>query len=214
MNLLFDLDGTLTDPGPGIVRSIEHALRGLGRCPGDFPDLERFIGPPLLDSFIELLGDEEEASSAVELYRERFGAVGLFENRVYDGMESCLAELADRGFRMMVATSKPTVFAARIIQHFRLGDFFDRVFGSELDGRLAKKPDLISHILAVESLEREETLMIGDRSHDIAGAQANGIRSVGVLWGYGSFQELAGAGADRLCDSPVTLVDCIPTAAG
>ena len=209
MNLLFDLDGTLTDPGPGIIGCIEYALRGLDRDPADYPGLERFIGPPLYDSFLEMLGGEEEAHAAVELYRERFGSVGLFENRLYDGIEACLAELASHGCRMMVATSKPRVFASRIIEHFTLGTYFEAVYGSELDGRLSGKPDLVAHILEAAGLEKAETVMIGDRSHDIAGAKANGIHSVGVLWGYGSFQELAEAGADRLCDSPFTLAGCI-----
>lgn len=209
MNLLFDLDGTLTDPRLGIVGCIRHALGRLDRDPDDYPNLERFIGPPLLESLIELLGDKAEAQSALGLYRERFSSIGLYENELYDGLETCLTDLAAAGYRMMVATSKPRIFAAKIIQHFNLDGYFDNVFGSELDGRLSHKSDLISFILDRETLQKAETIMIGDRSYDVVGAKANGIRSVGVLWGYGSAEELSRAGADVICDTPAQLGKCI-----
>lgn len=182
MNVLFDLDGTLTNPKLGIVGCIRHALTALGRDPDDYPNLERFIGPPLLPTFAELLGNETEAPSALQLYRERFSSVGLYENEVYEGIERSLSELSEAGCTLMVATSKPQVYAVKIIQHFGLDSYFQQVYGSELDGRLSDKTELISSILTHEGLERASTVMIGDRSHDIVGAKGNRLRSVGVLW--------------------------------
>ena len=211
MNLLFDLDGTLTNPKRGIVGCMKYALERLDRDPEAYANLERFIGPPLVDSFYELLGDRTAAETAVKFYRERFSSVGLYENEVYDGIEDCLLNLADNDFRMMVATSKPSVFANRIIQHFKLDSHFDFIYGSELDGNLSNKGDLIAHILDREGLDRTETLMIGDRLHDIQGARKNGVRSIGVLWGFGSHDELSEAGADILCESPELLCERIKT---
>lgn len=207
MNLLFDLDGTLTDPRRGIVGCIRYALEQLHRDPDDYSNLERFIGPPLLESFVELLGSEKEARTAIDLYRVRFSTVGLFENEVYEGIENILSDLAANGNRMVVATSKPRVFAVKIINHFNMNGYFDYVYGSELDGQLSNKADLISFILGKEGLDIDTTLMIGDRSHDIVGAKKNALRSVGVLWGYGSHDELTGAGADILCDLPSQLIE-------
>ncbi|MCB1690666.1 MAG: HAD hydrolase-like protein [Halioglobus sp.] len=209
MNLLFDLDGTLTDPQLGIVSCIRHALERLDRNPDNHPNLERYIGPPLLSSFEEMLGNEAEAHSAVQLYRERFGTVGLYENEVYEGIHESLAEFARAGHRMVVATSKPRIYAVRIIEHFQLQGYFEHIYGSELDGHLSDKAELISHVLDSEKFDTNSTLIIGDRLHDIAGARANGIRSVGVLWGFGSHEELSGAGATTLCNSPWNLTDCV-----
>ena len=209
MNLLFDLDGTLTDPKQGIVGCIKFALERLDRDPDAYHNLERFIGPPLLDSFHQLLGNAKEAEAALKLYRERFSSIGLYENEVYEGIENSLVELAANGCQMMVATSKPKVFASKIIDHFNLDAYFDFVYGSELDGQLSDKADLIAFILAKEELDVADTLMIGDRLHDIDGARANDVRSIGVLWGYGSHDELSGAGADVICDSPSQLIECI-----
>lgn len=209
MNLLFDLDGTLTDPKLGVVRCIKYALKRLDRDPDAYPNLERYIGPPLLESFYELLGSQQEAESAVTLYRERFSSVGLFENEVYEGIEESLAELVAEGCRMLIATSKPSVFASRIIQHFNLENYFDFIYGSELNGQLSDKADLIAFILNKEGLEIADTLMIGDRLHDVRGARKNGVRSLGVLWGYGSHEELTEAGVDALCDSPGFLPNCL-----
>lgn len=209
MNLLFDLDGTLTDPRLGIVGCIEYALTRLGRDPALFPNLERCIGPPLLDSFSDLLGNITEAYSAVEYYRERFSVKGMYENKVYDGIEQCLGTLAESGHRLMIATSKPVIYAEKIVDHFHLRPYFERVYGSELDGTRTDKSDLIRFVLTQESLDPTQTMMIGDRSHDIVGAVANSIQSIGVLWGYGSPQELSEAGAGSLCHSPLNLIDCI-----
>jgi len=202
MNLLFDLDGTLTDPKIGIVSCIEHALTQLGRNLEDYSNLERFIGPPLLASFEEMLGDKAQAEAAVEFYRERFGAFGLFENTVYDGIEEVLGGFKAQGHNLYVATSKPRVFADRILAHFELAKYFKHIYGSELDGRNSAKKDLIAHILKEEKISSSDAWMIGDRSYDIVGATANKVLSVGVLWGYGSIEELASAGATALCELP------------
>jgi phosphoglycolate phosphatase len=198
MNLLFDLDGTLTDSRPGILASMRWALGELGLAIPPDQALTRFIGPPTHVAFRELLGTDDRAAldHAVALYRDRFARLGIFENSVYPAVREGLVALLRAGCRMWVATSKPEVFARRIIDHFELRSFFGDVYGSELDGVRGDKADLIAHLLASERLERADTWMIGDRSHDIVGAHKNGLRAAGVLWGYGSPAELEAAGAD------------------
>ncbi len=209
MNLLFDLDGTLTDPAAGIVACMRHALAGLGYNADDFDNLERYIGPPLLDSFRDLLGDNAEASRALTVYRERFARLGLYENEVYPGIVECLDELRAAGHALVVATSKPAVFARRIIEHFEIQGFFRQIYGSELDGRLADKSELIEAVLRAEGFLAAQSLMIGDRSFDGIGARANGLRFLGVTWGYGSSDELVAAGAHALCGTPPQLAGLI-----
>lgn len=203
MHVLLDLDGTLTDPREGILNCIRHALDGLGEpCPPD-RDLERYIGPPLQASFRALLGvASPKVPRAVELYRERFSSIGLFENKVYPGIPEALRALRELGATLFVATSKPTVFAQRIIDHFGLAADIRSVHGSELDGTRSGKTELIAHVLAARNLKCGATYMVGDREHDIKGAKANGVAAVGALWGYGSRQELLDAGATRLCEKP------------
>jgi phosphoglycolate phosphatase len=208
-SLLLDLDGTLTDPRDGIVGSIRHALEALGAPAPPDADLARYIGPPLSHAFAELLGCARDAAhvvTAIERYRERFDARGWRENRVYAGVPELLDAACDAGWRCLVATSKPRVFAERIAAHFGLGERLDGVYGSELDGRLNEKPELLAHILTMEKLDARCSVMVGDRRHDVAGARANRVASVGVLWGYGSREELAGAGADALCEEPGELL--------
>ena len=208
--ICFDLDGTLTDPKEGIVGSIRYALEKLGRpVSGNDDDLTWCIGPPLLGSFEKLVGSKQEAERALVLYRERFGEIGLFENKVYPGIRDVLQDLADEGRRLFVATSKPTVYADRILQHFELKDYFETIFGSELDGTRADKTDLLAWVVAQAVLEPAETVMIGDRRHDVLGAKNNGIGAIGVLYGYGDREELIGAGADMLCAAPGDLVNTI-----
>lgn len=206
---LFDLDGTLTDPKTGITRSIQYALDRLGRPVPEADALTWMIGPPLIAGFAKLLGDPEEAPEAVRLYRERFGDVGLFENEVYPGIPDVLETLQAAGIRLFVATSKPHVFARRIIEHFGLSRFFREVYGSELDNRNADKRDLIRHILDQERFAPTAAVMIGDREHDAIGARANGMASIGVTWGYGSRQELMNAGVARLAEKPGDLKELI-----
>ena len=200
MRLLFDLDGTLTDPSLGITNCIRHALGELGALVPPAGDLLWCIGPPLHESFKILLDtdDDEPASEALAIYRERFGTVGLFENEVYPGVINCLKALSTAGHVLSVATSKPTVFAKRIIDHFELSEFFVAVDGSELDGTRGDKKSLIAHILERDTLQPEKVMMIGDRKYDMTGAAENGVRGVGVLWGFGSHAELSNAGA-ALC---------------
>jgi phosphoglycolate phosphatase len=207
--LFFDLDGTLTDPKPGITGSIQYALTRLGREVPSQDELAWCIGPPLRASFVMLLGGEEHADHAVALYRERFGDVGLFENSVYPEIAGVLAKLSQSGFRMFVATSKPHVFARRIIDHFGLNPHFEHVYGSELDGTRVHKGDLLAYALEQSGVDASRSLMIGDRSHDVLGAKANGIDAIGVTYGYGSREELIAAGARHLCASPRAVLDVI-----
>jgi phosphoglycolate phosphatase len=207
LNLLFDIDGTLTDPRQGILACFRHALDALGvKAPWD-QELERFIGPPLRESFSAVLRDPALVEQAVALYRERFAAKGMFENRVYPGIHGALEHLHRSGCRLFVATAKPGVFAERILEYFELRPFFSGVYGSEPDGRNGNKADLLAGLLKAESLLRGGTIMIGDRAHDVLGAKANGIFAVGVLWGFGSRKELAEAGADLLCETPGDLTE-------
>jgi phosphoglycolate phosphatase len=205
--IYFDLDGTLTDPKPGITRSIQYALGRLGRAVPSEDELTWCIGPPLHASLKKLVGADDLADRALSLYRERFADIGLFENQVYPGIEDALSVLARSGRRLFVATSKPGVYAERIIDHFRLRVYFERVFGSELDGTRTDKTDLLGHALQSARVDPSQALMIGDRSHDMVGARNNGMTAVGVLYGYGSEEELRGAGAHHVCATPQALLD-------
>ena len=203
-NVLFDLDGTLTDPVEGITRCICYALERMDVQPPARADLLPHIGPPLRDTFSLILRttDELAIERAVELYRERFAEAGMFENVVYDGVPEMLAQIRATRPRLFLATSKMRGFTLKILEHFNLSAYFDGVYGSEPDGTLGEKSDLIRHILASEALRDEETLMVGDRKYDVAGARANGCLAAGVTYGYGSAEELTAAGADFLCHSP------------
>ena len=205
MNVLLDLDGTLTDPKQGIVGCIQHALRSLGQQ--DVPEesaLLRYIGPPLRAAFLELLPADRhtEVELAIDKYRERYGAVGMFENSVYPGIPAALELLCQRGARLFLATAKPGFYARQILDHFKLSSHFEAIYGSELDGTRSDKGDLIRYILANSQLHPARTTMVGDRHHDALGAKANGVRSVGVLWGYGGREELLGAGVESLLSDP------------
>jgi phosphoglycolate phosphatase len=212
VKLFFDLDGTLTDPGVGIVRCIRHALAAFGRDEYTETRLRACVGPPLADSFRALLQTEDEAAvrRAVALYRERFGAVGLYENVVYDDVPELLRDLRARGRELYVVTSKPHVYARRIVRHFGLDGWFSEVYGSELDGTRVHKHELIRWVLDRHGLRPGEACMIGDRGQDVAGARANGVYAIGVLWGYGSRDELAAAGADALVEKARELPAAAP----
>ncbi len=207
VNVLLDLDGTLTDPREGILRCIKFALLGLGeQCPSD-AELDRYIGPPLKSSFDALLGaNSHKTTKAIELYRERFASKGIFENKLYPEIPDALATLVDHGAVLVLATSKPTAFAERIIEHFRLSAHIRAVYGSELDGTRSDKAELIAHILKSEGISPAEASMVGDRMHDMIGARANGVLGIGALWGYGSRQELEDSGASVLCRRPMDLI--------
>jgi len=209
--LLFDLDGTLTDPKPGIVGSLRFALGQLAvACPTD-EVLAGYIGPPLRATFATLLGTNESdrIEEAMRFYRQRFADTGLYENRVYDGVPEMLKRAGAAATAVYVATSKPAIYAERIVRHFGLAQHFRKVYGPELDGRYEDKAELLSHILTRESVKPEAAVMIGDREADVRAAKASGVRSIGVLWGYGSERELIDAGADALCATPRELVTCV-----
>jgi phosphoglycolate phosphatase len=208
--IYFDLDGTLTDPKLGITRSIQYALQRVDHPTMPTEDeLIWCIGPPLRASFVRLLGAETSADLAVSYYRERFSDIGLYENGVYDGIGDVLTTLCASGHRLFVATSKPHVFAERIIDHFGLLNHFERVFGSELDGTRVDKSHLLEYALKETSVDPAKTLMIGDRSHDMVGAKNNGMKGIGVLYGYGSRDELLEAGAHHVCATPGAILGCI-----
>lgn len=207
--LLFDLDGTLTDPAEGITKCVQYALASLGREKPRQEELYCYIGPPLAESFEKYGGlSEQEAQLAVKKYRERFRAKGMFENRVYPGIGEMLRSLNQAGKILAVATSKPEVFAREILEHFGLSGYFQEIVGSELDGTRVDKAEVIREAFARLSLAGEEmplTVMVGDRKHDIIGAKKNGIDSVGVAFGYGEEGELETAGADRVAGSVAAL---------
>ncbi len=207
VNVLLDLDGTLTDPRAGFVASVSYALECLGYpAPAD-EEIARHIGPPLEETFAALLGPGlcHDVREAVSLYRERYGASGIFETKIYDGVPEALGRLHAFGCRMFLATSKPEVFAVRILEHFGLRKLVTSAYGSELDGTRSDKRQLISYILKQEALSPASTVMVGDRAHDVRGALANAVSPIGVLWGYGSHAELATAGATLLVDTPAEL---------
>ena len=206
--VLFDLDGTLTDPREGITRSIAHALERMGREPPPLDDLCFAIGPPLRASLAQLLGEDrrETVEQALAHYRERFADVGLFENVPYDGIVELLAALRGNGTRLFVATSKPLVYAERIVRHFGFDAHFEAVHGCELDGTREDKRDLLSHLLATHAIAGgQDIAMVGDRGVDMRAAKVHGLRGLGALWGYGSRSELLDAGAQDLVESPGAL---------
>lgn len=202
MNVLFDLDGTLTDPAEGFVACLSYALLQFERPCSD-AEIRRHIGPPLQETLALLLDDRSMIPDVLALYRERYGSEGLFRCTVYPGIAETLAALRSRRVTLMVATSKPTIYAKRILDHHGLSKYFDAVYGSELDGTRAGKAELIAYLLQSESIEK--AVMVGDRAQDMAAALAHGLHAVGALWGYGSREELAGAGAAGLCERPSDL---------
>lgn len=200
--ILFDLDGTLTDPKPGITRSVAYALN---RFNIDVPDLDTlipFIGPPLGESFRNFYGfTPEQAEQAIAYYREYFADTGLYENTVYPGIADLLATLQADQKRLVVATSKPTVFAERILEHFHLDQYFTLVVGSELDGTRVNKAEVIAYALAALNATNQQAVMIGDRKHDILGAKLNDMPSIAVAYGYGSHEELRSAQPTHIADT-------------
>jgi phosphoglycolate phosphatase len=207
--VFFDLDGTLTDPKIGITGSIQYALEKMGMPVPTQDELTWCIGPPLRASFVALLGGEQDADRGVELYRERFGTVGLFENELYDGIIATLDTVHASNHRLFVATSKPHVFADRIIDHFGLRKYFIRVFGSELDGTRVDKSELLRFALDETDTDPARAIMIGDRKHDIMGGANNGMQTIGVAYGYGGRDELTKAGATHVVASPAEIAGLI-----
>ena len=204
-SILFDLDGTLTDPFIGITGSLQYALAEMGREPPPRDALRRYIGPPIYQTFMEMFGDEEKATQALEHYRRRYGEKGKFENELIPGIMEVLDDAARAGRAMFVATSKLRSHAVDIIEHFGLARFFRHVHGSEADGTRADKGELVRYILKTEGLDPSRVVMIGDRLHDVKGAAKNGVASIGVLWGFGDQAEHEEAGATRIASSPAEL---------
>ena len=204
---LFDLDGTLTDPGPGITNSVAYALEKFGIYPADRRELNPYIGPPLTWAFQEYHGlSAEQAEEALLYYRERFSEKGLYENAVYPGIPELLARLRERGHTLVVATSKPEEFTHRILEHFSLAEYFSFVAGNTLDERRPTKEAVIAYARTqLPDISWETALMIGDRKFDVEGAHACGIPAVGVLYGYGDRAELEAAGADFLAADVASL---------
>lgn len=202
--ILFDLDGTLTDPFEGITRSVQYALNAFGVKDEPLEALKRFIGPPLKASFMEFYGfDSDTAVAVVEKYRERFADIGIYENRLFDGIPQMLEKLKKTGHVLAIASSKPTVYVERILQHFHIRQYFDHVMGSELDGRRTDKKEVVQAVLSDLHIEKNsrEAIMVGDRFHDVQGARACGLDCVGVTFGYGGKDELVQAGAAAVVDT-------------
>jgi phosphoglycolate phosphatase len=213
--LIFDLDGTLTDPYVGITRSYQYAREKLGLDVLPESDLRGLIGPPMQEVFSVLSGGNTTLiPAAIAAYRERYARVGMFENVVYSGIPAALEALA-RSYRLFVCTSKPTAFAVPILEHFELAQYFAGIYGCELDGTRADKRELLAWLLERERLDRAAGAMIGDRRFDIEAAVANGLMPVGVLWGHGSEAELRAAGAEHCIAQPEGLLDYfVETACG
>lgn len=206
--LLFDLDGTLTDPGEGITNSVAYALASFGITVEDRTSLYPFIGPPLADSFARFYGmDRNQVQQAVEKYREYFSRQGMYENLPYPGIHQALDELKQAGVRLLTATSKPLEFAVPILRRFELYGYFDYVGAADLAGSRSHKSQVIAHTLVQAAVsDLSHAMMVGDRSYDVLGAKENGLECAGVLYGYGSRQELTQAGASVLIENPAELV--------
>lgn len=201
INLLFDLDGTLTDPFVGITKAVAYGLKSQGIIENDLEKLKPFIGPPLDESFQKYYGMDEKTSwKSIDKFREYFDKQGKFENEVYKDMEECLMVLS-RNFNLYVCTSKPLIFAKEILDHFGLTSYFTGVYGSELDGTRKNKGDVIAYCLKEERLNEKECIMIGDRMHDVIGAHTHHIPCIGVLYGYGDKKELEECHCDYIVET-------------
>ena len=201
--IFFDLDGTLTNPAEGITNSVAYALKYYGISVSDKTPLYKFIGPPLAQSFTDFYGfSSDKAKEAVEKYREYFADIGIFENMVYEYIPEVLEKLKNAGFSLAMATSKPEVFAKRIADKFELTKYFDFIGGSLLDNSRTDKGEVIEYVLSSLKADKEKTIMVGDRSHDILGAKKCSLKSLGVLYGFGSLEELKNAGADYIAETP------------
>lgn len=208
--VLFDLDGTLTESGEGITKSVQYALEKLGRPEPDLGKLKVFVGPPLLEQFMKYADlDEETARLAVVYYRERYSTVGIYENQVYQGIKEMLQTLSDKGYILAVASSKPEYFVQKVLDYFDLTGFFKVIVGSEMNGGRTKKADVIREALKRLGLEdhKEQAIMVGDKEHDVFGAKQAGIPCVAVSYGYGTMEELVHAEPLQIVNSPEQLLD-------
>lgn len=207
--VLFDLDGTLTESGEGITRSVQYALEKIGKPEPDLEKLRVFVGPPLLEQFMKYAGlDEETGREAVAFYRERYNVTGIYENRVYPGIPEALEELRRRGYLLAVASSKPEHYVKQILDYFHLTEYFREIVGSEMNGTRTKKSQVIEEALRRLKLteHREQVLMIGDKEHDVFGAREAGVECVAVSYGYGSMEELRSAGPLQIVNSAQELL--------
>lgn len=201
-NILFDLDGTLTDPKAGIVNSIVFALNKLGIHENHFDELDSFIGPPLRESFLKRYTlTNELADKAMLFYREYFSVKGIYENMIYPGVEEMLETLITHNFQLYVATSKPTVYATEVLRHFNIKNYFKEIIGSNLDNTRTDKTEIISYIISTYGLQASSSIMIGDRKHDIIGAKNNSMKTIGVTYGYGSHEELLSVQPDFIVNN-------------
>jgi phosphoglycolate phosphatase len=208
--LLFDLDGTLSNPREGLVKAILYAVAEMGIAEHDPATLDSFIGPPLRESFAKRYGlDAAGTEEALRLYRVYYADRGLYENEVYPGIPELLAALRGQGFRLFVATSKPTVFAEQVLVHFGLADHFVAIVGANLDSTRNEKAEVIAHLLHTYGVDPARTRMVGDRLHDIHGARAHGIPAIGVAWGFGGQAELAAHGAHAIVEDVAALRDLL-----
>ncbi|WP_328019205.1 GNAT family N-acetyltransferase [Niallia alba] len=209
--VLFDLGGTLSDPKEGITKSVQYALQKLGQEESDLAKLERFIGPPLQESFSTYYGfNQDITNQAIALYRERFKRLGMFENELYSNITTLLDSLREKGCILIVATSKPTIFAEEILRYFQIEKYFAHIIGSNLDGTRSSKTEIIQYILALyPAYQQRDFVMIGDRKHDIIGANNTGIDSIGVTYGYGTYEELNHVNATFIVESINQLKDIL-----
>ena len=209
--ILFDLDGTLTDSGPGITNSVAYALKKWNIEEKDINVLRKFVGPPLDASFAKYYGfSKEKCVQAIQYYREYYLTKGIYENQVYDGMEELLKWLRDTGRRAIVATSKPEPSAIHVLEYFHMDSYFDIIAGATMDGSRVEKSDVIRYALDRAGIrDLSGVVMVGDRENDIQGAKANGLDSSGVLYGYGSREELEEAGAMQIAETVEDLRGCI-----
>lgn len=208
--ILIDLDGTLTESGEGITKSVQYALEKLGKPEEDLEALKVFVGPPLMEQFMKYADlDEETARRAVEIYRERYSTIGIFENRLYPGVAHMLEELKKKGYLLAVASSKPEYFVKKILAHFDLEKYFDEAVGSEMSGSRTNKTEVIEETLRRLHLEnhREQVLMVGDKEHDVLGARKAGLECLAVSYGYGTMEELTAARPLQIAASADEVLD-------
>ena len=211
--LLFDLDGTITESGPGIMNSVRYTLKKMGFAELPSGTLEKFVGPPLADSFMKYAGmSQEEATQAISCYREYYTSKGIFENSVYPGVEEMLQKLKENGFVLALSTSKPELFAKKILEHFQINQYFSAICGASMDEKRVAKAEVIRYTLDTLKLsesQKGEILMVGDREHDVFGAKENGLDCLGVLYGYGDREELEQAGAKYIADTASDVADIL-----
>jgi phosphoglycolate phosphatase len=207
--ILFDLDGTLTESGDGITRSVQYALEKIGKPEPDVDALQVFVGPPLLEQFMRYADvDEETGRQAVEYYRERYSVTGIYENRLYPGVEKMLSELKQKGYRLAIASSKPEYYILQILDYFRIYEYFDVIVGSEMNGGRTRKSEVIEEALRLLKLEnhRDQVVMVGDKEHDVLGAREAGVSCIAVTYGYGTEEELNAAEPMAKADSTESLI--------